>query len=134
MTDLERRRIAELRAKGYGYTRISEELDIKLNTVKAYCKRHGLGGIAEAAVPETVEKKCQCCGKDIISQKGRKEKKFCSDRCRNAWWNDNLDMVNRKAIYEFTCSLCKKPFTAYGNKNRKYCSRECYLADRFGRE
>ena len=48
--------------------------------------------------------------------------------------NINLDKVSRKAIYEFVCPACKKPFTAYGDKNRKYCCHECYVADRFGRD
>lgn len=29
---------------------------------------------------------------------------------------------------------CKKKFTAYGNSNRKYCSHECCINDRFGGE
>ena len=55
-----------------------------------------------------------------------------SEKCRNKWWNSNLDKVNRKANYEFICPHCKKPFSAYGNKNRKYCSHACYIEDRFG--
>ena len=64
------------------------------------------------------------CGKEVVQPGGRKEKKFCSDKCRNKWWNSNLDKVNRKANYEFICPHCKKPFSAYGNKNRKYCSHQ----------
>ena len=30
------------------------------------------------------------------------------------------------------CPVCKKTFTVYGNANRKYCSHECYIEDRFG--
>lgn len=75
---------------------------------------------------------CLCCGKEVVQPGGRKEKKFYSDKCRNKWWNSNLNKVNRKAIYEFICPHCKKPFSAYGNKNRKYCSHACYIEDRFG--
>lgn len=32
------------------------------------------------------------------------------------------------------CAHCGKPFTAYGNKERKYCSHNCYISDRFGEE
>lgn len=78
------------------------------------------------------EKPCLCCGKTIIQYPGRKEKKFCSDSCRNQWWNGHLNLVNRKAMYDFVCPACGKPFTAYGNRNRKYCSQECYFKDRFG--
>jgi len=67
-----------------------------------------------------------------MQTEGRKEKKFCSDRCRNKWWNSHLSEVKRKAMYEYTCPNCKKTFMAYGNRNRKYCSHECYINDRFG--
>ena len=68
----------------------------------------------------------------IVLIEGKKPKRFCSSRCRNKWWNSNLDKVNKKANYEFTCVRCHKTFTAYGNKGRKYCCHECYIADRFG--
>ena len=61
-------------------------------------------------------------------------RKFCSDACRTAWWNSHPDCVDRKAVYAYTCAHCGKPFTAYGNKERKYCSRNCYISDRFGEE
>ncbi len=135
MTKEETKRIAELRKKGYGYCRISKEMNISVNTIKAYCKRHGLGGQPKVVAEfETVEKTCLCCGNPITLIEGRKEKRFCSSYCRNKWWNSHLDQVNRKANYDFVCAFCHKPFTAYGNKNRKYCSHECYVADRFGRD
>ncbi|MFR5584198.1 MAG: hypothetical protein ACLTLQ_10630 [[Clostridium] scindens] len=42
---------------------------------------------------------------------GRKEKKFCSDKCRNKWWNAHLDKVDRRAIREVTCAGCGKTFS-----------------------
>ena len=75
---------------------------------------------------------CGYCGAPIIQTPGRKKKKFCSDHCRNHWWNTHLDLVDRRANYEFVCQTCGKPFTAYGNAHRKYCSRGCYIEDRFG--
>jgi endogenous inhibitor of DNA gyrase (YacG/DUF329 family) len=68
----------------------------------------------------------------VAQNSGRKEKKFCSDKCRMTWWNRHLDKVKRKAVYEYICPHCGKPFTVYGNSHRKYCSHECYVADRFG--
>ena len=133
MNDIQRQQIAKLRGKGYGYGRIAQALNISVNTIKTYCRRHGLGGVvANNTVVDEEVHCCLCCGKEIVQQVGRKEKKFCSDKCRNKWWNSNLDKVNRKANYEFICPNCKKPFSAYGNKNRKYCSHACYIEDRFG--
>ena len=62
--------------------------------------------------------------------------KFCSDECRRHWWSAHQDELKKKptALYEKECAYCHKPFVAYGNKNRKYCSHECYVRDRFFRE
>ena len=52
--------------------------------------------------------------------------------CRNKWWNSHLNLVNRKAVYQYVCPGCKKEFSVYGNGNRKYYTHECYIKDRFG--
>lgn len=75
---------------------------------------------------------CEQCGRPIIQNPGRKRKRFCSDACRNKWWNSHLDLVKRKAVYTFTCLACGKKFTVYGNSHRKFCSHACYIAYRFG--
>ena len=62
----------------------------------------------------------------ILQVKGRKAKYFCSDKCRNAWWNAHPEKVQRKAYYHLTCEYCGKEFISYGNRKRKYCSRSCY--------
>lgn len=131
MTDAQKIQISNLRAEGFGYKRIAEQMGISENTIKTYCRRNGLGG--KAATEEQADKHvCLYCGVEVKQNPGRKEKKFCSDKCRNKWWNEHLDRVNRKAMYEYECPHCKKPFTVYGNSHRKYCSHECYIADRFG--
>ena len=134
MTDAQKTAIAEYRREGYGYKKISQLTGVCESSVKTYCRRNGLAGTAEAQAPahRITEKPCLCCGKPVVQYTGRKEKKFCSDACRNKWWNTHLHLVNRKAMYEFVCPVCGKPFTAYGNRNRKYCSHECYIEDRFG--
>lgn len=133
MTDNEKAAIAEHRRKGCGYKKISHLTGVCESTVKTFCRRNGLAGIAaESESPRTAEQPCKYCGKAVVQYPGRKEKKFCSDACRNKWWNSHLGLVKRKAMYEFVCPRCKKTFYAYGNKNRKYCSHECYIEDRFG--
>ncbi|NBJ93533.1 RNA polymerase subunit sigma-70 [Parablautia muri] len=137
MTEGQKTSITDMRGQGYGYVRIARTLGLSENTVKSFCRRKGLAGRADpepyAAVPIMGGKRpCLCCGTEVVQTPGRKEKKFCSDKCRNKWWNSHLDRVNHKAVYEFICQHCKKPFTAYGNAGRKYCSHACYVADRFG--
>ena len=50
---------------------------------------------------------CKCCGVPVQQNLGRKEKKFCSDSCRNKWWNSHLDLVKKQAVYEFTLFIVK---------------------------
>lgn len=133
MNDVQRKQIGALRAQGVSYGRIAQALGISENTIKTYCKRHDLGGsVGITTMDADVKHFCFCCGNPVIQLPGRKEKRFCSDKCRNRWWNAHLDKVNRKAIYFFVCPQCKKSFSVYGNKNRKYCSHGCYIKDRFG--
>lgn len=137
MTENQKTQIADMRGKGYGYIKIAQMLGLSENTVKSFCRRKKLTRRTDAVshVADPVrdgQHFCLCCGAEVAQTLGRKEKKFCSDRCRNKWWNSHLDQVNRKAHYEFECAYCKKPFTAYGNAGRKYCSHACYVADRFG--
>jgi len=134
MTDEQRIKIANLRNSGLGYKKIAAQMNLSENTIKTYCKRHGLGGFM-AMQPKMREIKgpnCLNCGAIVEQIPGRKHKKFCSSKCRTKWWNSNLDKVNHKAFYEYECEYCKKPFSVYANDKRKYCCHECYIADRFG--
>jgi len=136
MTNEQREDIRRMREEGVSYGKIAETLNLSLNTVKSFCKRKGMGGKVALEIPQVddVAVSCKCCGISVIQNPGRKQKMFCSDRCRNKWWNEHLDQVDRRANYEYVCPNCKKPFTAYGNSKRKYCSHSCYIADRFGGE
>ena len=128
MTDLQKEQIKTLRLQGSGYVKIGEMLGISDNTVRSFCRRNGLGDAAKNTVA------CKHCGKLIKIIPKQKPRKFCSDACRTAWWNSHPDCVDRKAVYSYICAHCGKPFTAYGNKERKYCGHNCYISDRFGEE
>ena len=111
ISDKQKQRIEMLRSLGYGYRKVAGKLGLNLNSVKSYCQRNGLGGVAK-----------------------RKKKRFCCDKCRNEWWNSHLELIKRKAYYEHTCQGCGKTFTSYGDRDRKYCCHECYVKERFGSE
>lgn len=102
---------------GWGYQRIAAQTGISANTVKSYLQRHP--GESHLVL-------CQHCGTPVEQKPGRKEKRYCNDRCRMAYWNSHQDEVNKQAFYTLTCKHCGKEFTSYGNRNRKYCSRLCY--------
>lgn len=104
---------------------IAIALGLSVNTVRSYIRRH--------PPKDAVQVGCRQCGKPVMQAKGRKAKYFCSDRCRNAWWNAHPEKVQRKAYYRLTCQFCGKEFVSYGNKNRKYCSRLCYADARRSR-
>ncbi len=73
-------KIKELRKSGNGYKRIAKELNIPLSTVRYTCNKF--------ADEDLLNGKCEHCGIDIKSIKGKKKKRFCSDRCRWEWWNN----------------------------------------------
>lgn len=112
--------ILHYREQGLGYKKIAALTGYSLNTVKSVCRRNTNGE----------EKLCLQCGAKIEQPPHRKEKKFCSDKCRMAWWKAHPDQLNRKAIYHLVCAHCGQPFDSYGNSRRKYCSRACYNAVR----
>ena len=118
MNDKERNKVIKLRNQGVMPTEISIITGIKVETIKSYFKRH------KNLLPKNTT--CRFCGKTIISTHGKKDKKFCSDKCRMAYWNSHPELINRQAYYKLTCEYCGKEFLSYGNKRRKFCSRECY--------
>ena len=114
-----------MRSRDKSAADIAIALGLSVNTVRSYISRH--------PPKDTVEVGCRQCGKPVMQHKGRKAKYFCSDRCRNAWWNAHPEKVQRKAYYRLACRFCGKEFVSYGNKNRKYCSRLCYADARRSR-
>lgn len=141
MTDFQAKQIRELRMKGVGYRAIASVVGLSRDIVRNYCKSHGLDGYASEFTVNIKEqmkqgKVCLSCGKDILQPSTGRRRKFCSDKCRREWWAAHPEVVNKKetAFYEKDCIYCGKPFAAYGNKNRKYCSHECYVHDRFWRK
>ena len=113
--------INNMRLEGHSPSVIAAKLGLSAGTVRSHIHRH-------PNIPGA--KACKNCGRPLMQPKGRREKKFCSDICRMAWWNSHQEDVNRKAYYELVCQHCGKEFESYGNKNRKYCCRACYVASR----
>ena len=119
MTANQKQKILTMRENGEKYSAIAAELGISENTVKSFHRRHDL-----SAKPVVGDENCRECSKPLMQNKTNK--KFCSDKCRMAWWKTHPEAVNRKAVYHFACVLCGTAFESYGNANRKYCSRACY--------
>lgn len=135
MTNNEKEKIKVLREKGYSYSKIAVTLDISENTVKAFCRRNNLGGVRASRVNPKIEGniKCKQCERELEQREKGARKKFCSDKCRRQWWKEHDYCIDRKAYYTLTCYECGNKFKSYGNKNRKYCSHNCYIKNRFGK-
>lgn len=134
MTADQKKAITTLREKGATVGTIADMLNINVNTIKTHLRRHPVAVVTPEPVVETRPSvlKCKHCGRDVVQVPGRKEKLYCSDECRNRWWNAHMNQVQRKAYTSFVCLTCGKQVTVYGNDKRKYCSHECYIEHRFG--
>lgn len=138
MTALQKEEIYKLRLQGLGYKAIARELLLSVDAIKRYCKRHHLNGPAEIVKlnAEVILKNsglCLFCKKPIRQKKRGRTKKFCSNICKCAWWKEHPEQHCQRsgAVYQYTCNNCGRQFSAYGNKQRKYCSHACYIKSRY---
>ena len=79
----------------------------------SYCGRLGIGGEIEEI--GTV-RRCKNCEKLFVSERGQKQKYFCSDKCRMKWWYDHGSQLNMKAVKISTCVFCGKEFKITAGK------------------
>ena len=80
MTALEKQKIKDMRCNKRSYAEIAVALDLPVNTVKTFCRRNHL---SDADL--TGDLLCQNCGCSMTRGK-YKPKRFCSDKCRWAFW------------------------------------------------
>ena len=89
MTAEQKERIISLRREKNGYSAIANRLGLSKDSVKAFCRSHGLAGIKACTVepPVITTDTCLNCGASLCQSGSGKQKKFCSDRCRITYWN-----------------------------------------------
>lgn len=117
MTNEQTIMISRLMKDGMGYRKIAEELDLPVNSVKSWCRRH--------PCEEEKAEYCPVCGKEIFSLPHKRVRKFCSDGCRYAWWSAHPEERTIKTGYTHTCRHCGCEFTN-NRKTADYCCRECF--------
>lgn len=122
MTEDQKNLINKLRSEGYGYLKISQEIGVSVNTVKSYCRRNEISSM----IKETITS-CEQCGKPIDVSR-RITKRFCSDTCRNKWWNTNSKPRTR---YSAVCPACGVVINMHRRNEKKYCSHACYIKTRY---
>ena len=86
MTDIQSKQIREFRMKGVGYKAIASVLGLSRDSVRNYCKSHGLDGYASevaANIQEQTQMEITCprCGQVIEQPKIGRKRKFCSEAC-----------------------------------------------------
>lgn len=134
MNQQQRELIIKLRTKGLSYGKIAEAVGLSANTVKSFCRRNPTGKIPIKAATAVRPDHCPQCNSLLVQTSGHRQKRFCSDVCRRLWWAAHPEQMNRNAFYPMTCLRCGKSFLQYGTRPRKYCSRACYLAQRYGKD
>ena len=127
MTSSQRDFLRQLRRSGKSYGQIAQALNISENTAKSICRREGI-----LAIPESVDH-CPRCGKPVSHAAQGSRRRFCSDTCRYAWNFAHRVLSETNAVSK-RCDCCGQLFFSYPSSGRKYCSRACYIHDRFGKE
>ena len=124
MTEAEKLRIHKFRQEGLGYKKIAAALDLPVNSVKTYLRRHPANEDA-AAIPDI----CERCGKSIVQAPHRTRNRDRSDTWSIPWPNAHPDKGGKRTLHAFTCAYCGRSFQS-GAKGWRYCSRACYAAAR----
>jgi len=121
MTERQKYEIEALRRKGYTSADIADTLGLSANTIKSYLRRK------QGQITDDL---CRNCGRPIVQNPRAREKSFCSNRCRQLWWNSNRDQIQHRDSRTIECAYCGCEFRAHGKRQRKYCSSACCAADR----
>lgn len=140
MTSEQKALIEKLRIRGIKYADIAKAVELSESTIKSYCYRHEIKAVktVNAENADLQHSRCEECGK-VLSVSRFKPRRFCSDSCRQKYWNTHISQLNhakaadgKAKVTEFTCPTCGEKFTAYLKRNRKYCSHACYIIARYG--
>lgn len=122
---LDKNRILELRDLGLTTKEIADELKLSVNTVKSIIRRTNNDEPIVVEVPKHKEGTCLYCGSELNIGDSHREKKFCSDKCRMAYWNDHRSELKSTTLIDFTCKHCGKTFKAQRTSKRIYCGKVC---------
>lgn len=85
LTADQKKAIITLREKGASTGTIAGLLNININTVKTHLRRHPVDVVIQEPEPEIKPcvVRCKHCGREVVQSPGRREKLYCSDKCRN---------------------------------------------------
>lgn len=73
---------------------------------------------------------CPECGKPVLdTDSPGRQRVFCSDDCRKAYWKKHPKMENWESYEKLTCPVCGRIFYGRIDQHRKYCSHACAFKD-----
>ena len=125
-TDLKDRIIA-YRNDGLAYSEIAKKLGVTSEYARTVYSRSKRASQKDVHLKPTGF--CIRCGKTIDITGNKRNRLFCDDKCRSEFHNQRSLHTPHICI----CEHCGNEFVAYGNPNKRFCSRECqYLAGRKG--
>ena len=128
----EKNYILKLRDNGCSYTQIAEQTGFSENTVKSICRRRSSLKLDNSR--PKINTHCKNCGEELVQSRGHRQKTFCSDKCRLAWWHSKDTKLEPNSPYRSECKNCGKEYNCRGKKAQKYCSYGCYIIDRFSHD
>ena len=129
MTEEQKQTIAVMRRQGAACTDIATAVGATPTAVRTHCHRYR-AEIEATATPGKPNGFCYNCGERIVQASKRKPRKFCCDRCRELWWNQNRH-VGKQGL-RLNCIYCGKKFYTRRCSGQRYCSHACYINQRFG--
>lgn len=130
LTESQKQQIFTMRRNGMGYRTVAAEMGLSRDVVRNFCRSNSIDGYAKNFVNKTV---CPTCGKVFVQPvtTGRR-RRFCSEQCRREYWKNHTDEL-KSIKYYHVCACCGQVFQDR-NLEKKYCSHQCYVSDRFYRE
>lgn len=129
ISQMRQEHIRILRDEGFGYTTIAKELGLSKDQVSFFCRKNGLAHQArDTGRIKPKHRWCRNCGRDLPDSRHV----YCSSKCAHRFQYTHPDIKGKGKAINYTCAYCGKAFTVYGQANRKYCSHQCYINDRYG--
>ena len=120
MTEHQKKQITVCRANGMTIAATAVCVGLPVGTVKTFCNR--------AKENDQSMLRCTYCGALLMPSDGKREKHFCNQQCYFRWWYAQKERT--RTTYEKVCAHCGKPFAVPSKKTQKYCSRNCFYAER----
>lgn len=89
--------VIKLRESGLSFGEISKQLGISRSTVSSICQR----------VKEQEQHRCKMCGLLLKQTSGHRQRIFCSDKCRKAWWRSMSALISSlKSVINAFSPIC----------------------------